>query len=304
MATLVLSTAGNVLGGPVGGAIGALIGQSIDQQLLGLPRRGPRLGELAVQSSSYGTQMPRVYGTMRVAGSVIWSTDLIEGEQTAGAKGQPDVSYSYSVSFAVALSARSAKSVKRIWADGKLLRGEAGDFKASTTFRFYEGSEDQAIDPLIGSTEGIANTPAYRGLALAVFENLQLADFGNRIPFLTFEVVADDQSPTVSSVLADVSGGLIQSDSDGKLVGFAAYGASVKDAIEPLVDCFGIELFDDGSQLRGPANSTPLSIAFPVYALTFVIVPLLAHAFLGEAVGWRTFAGAFVIIVGVAISVS
>ena len=51
-------------------------------------------------------------------------------------------------------------------------------------------------------------------------------------------------------------------------------------------------------------RSTPLSIAFPVYALTFVIVPLLAHAFLGEAVGWRTFAGAAVIIVGVAISVS
>ena len=30
----------------------------------------------------------------------------------------------------------------------------------------------------------------------------------------------------------------------------------------------------------------------------------VAHAFLGEAVGWRTFAGAAVIIVGVAISVS
>jgi undecaprenyl phosphate-alpha-L-ara4N flippase subunit ArnE len=50
-------------------------------------------------------------------------------------------------------------------------------------------------------------------------------------------------------------------------------------------------------------QSTPLSVAFPVYALTFVIVPILAHAFLGEAVGWRTFAGAAVIIAGVAISV-
>jgi undecaprenyl phosphate-alpha-L-ara4N flippase subunit ArnE len=51
-------------------------------------------------------------------------------------------------------------------------------------------------------------------------------------------------------------------------------------------------------------RSTPLGIAFPVYALTFVIVPLLAHVFLGETVGWRTLAGALVIIVGVAISVS
>lgn len=259
MATLVLSTVGNALGGPVGGAIGALIGQSIDQQVLGSPRRGPRVGDLAVQSSSYGTQIPRLYGTMRVAGSVIWSTDLIESEQTDGAKGQPDVTYSYSVSFAVALSSRAAKSIKRIWADGKLLRGEAGDFKVGTEFRFYPGSEDQAIDPLIGSIEGIANTPAYRGLAIAVFENLQLAEFGNRIPFLTFEVEADERPPSVGAVLGDASGGTIQSDAGQEVVGFAAYGSSIKSAVEPLVDCFGAELFDDGTVLHA-ASSLALAI--------------------------------------------
>ena len=94
MATLVLSTVGTALGGPAGGAIGAIIGQSFDQQLLSPVRRGPRLGDLRVQSSSYGTQIPRIYGSMRVAGSVIWATDLVEGEQTTGAKGQPDVVYS------------------------------------------------------------------------------------------------------------------------------------------------------------------------------------------------------------------
>ena len=106
----------------MGGAIGALIGQSIDRELLAPPRRGPRVGDLNVQTSSYGTQVPRVYGTMRVAGSVVWATDLVEREQSGGAKGQPDVSYSYTVSFAVALSSRRASSVKRIWADGNLLR--------------------------------------------------------------------------------------------------------------------------------------------------------------------------------------
>ncbi len=129
MATLVLSTVGNALGGPVGGAIGALIGQSFDQQLLAPASRGPRLGDLSVQSSSYGTQIPRIYGSMRVAGSVIWATDLVEGEQTSGAKGQPDVVYSYTVSLAVALSSRPVGAIGRIWADGKLLRGVEGDFK-------------------------------------------------------------------------------------------------------------------------------------------------------------------------------
>src|SRR5919205_2057083 len=106
MATLVLSTVGTILGGPIGGAIGSLVGQSIDQQVFSSPKRGPRLGDLAVQTSSYGTQIPRIYGSMRVAGSVIWATDLVESEQTSGAKGQPDVTYSYSVSLAVALSSR------------------------------------------------------------------------------------------------------------------------------------------------------------------------------------------------------
>ena len=255
MATLVFSTVGTALGGPIGGAIGALIGQSLDRQLLAPATRGPRLGDLNVQTSSYGTQVPRLYGSMRVAGSVIWATDLVESGQTSGAKGQPDVTYSYSVSFAVALSSRPVFAIKRIWADGKLLRGAEGDFKVSTTFRFYDGSEDQPIDPLIGSIEGIANTPAHRGLALAVFENLELAEFGNRIPFLTFEVVADDGPAALASLLADASCGAIDCASGDSVVGYAAYGASIRAAVEPLVSCFDVRLFDDGSQLRSPVDS-------------------------------------------------
>ena len=261
MATLVLSTVGTVLGGPVGGAIGALIGQSIDQELLAPVSRGPRLGDLSVQTSTYGTQIPRMYGSMRVAGSVIWATDLIENSQTTGAKGGPDVTYSYSVSLAVALSSRRLGKIGRIWADGKLLRGADGDFKVGTTFRFYDGGEDQPIDPLIGSIEGIANTPAYRGLAIAVFENLELADFGNHIPFLTFEAIADDAPPNVAAILVDASGGAIDCSPDRLLGGFAAYGSSIRSAIEPLVASFAIDLFDDGVQLRSPISSVPELLA-------------------------------------------
>lgn len=259
LATLVLSTVGNVLGGPVGGAIGALIGQSFDQQLLAPARRGPRLGDLTVQSSSYGTQIPRIYGTMRVAGSVIWSTDLVESSETGGAKGQRDVAFSYSVSMAVALSSRRMSAIKRIWADGKLLRGEQADFKVDTTFRFYSGDDDQPVDPLIASIEGVANAPAYRGCALAVFENLQLAEYGNRIPFLTFEVVADE-APAISDILADASDGTILADGDETVAGYAAYGSSIRAAVEPLVNCFDVQLFDDGSTLRAAIAGSPLRI--------------------------------------------
>lgn len=255
MATLVLSTVGTLLGGPVGGAIGSLLGQSIDQQLFGPgPREGPRLGDLSVQTSSYGTAIPRIFGTMRVAGSIVWSTDLQEDSETQGAKGQPEtVTYSYSASFAVALSSRRISNIGRIWADGKLVRTAEGEFTVSTGFRFYDGSENQPVDPLIATIEGIDLAPAYRGTALALFEHLQLAEFGNRIPFLTFEVEADPGAVPVSLVLADVSGGAIASSESSAVAGYAAHGGTIASAVEPLVETFGVSLFDDGTVLTSPA---------------------------------------------------
>ena len=46
----------------------------------------------------------------------------------------------------------------------------------------------------------------------------------------------------------------------------------------------------------------PLSIAYPVMALAFVIVPFGSAFFLGESLSARTVIGALLIVVGVAIS--
>ncbi len=94
MATLVLTAVGSALGGPIGGAIGAALGRQADSLLFApKARQGPRLKELEVQTSSYGTQIPAVLGTMRVAGTVIWATDLIERRtKSGGGKGRPSTS--------------------------------------------------------------------------------------------------------------------------------------------------------------------------------------------------------------------
>lgn len=249
-----LNAVGTALGGPIGGAIGGLIGQGIDRSLFGPgPRRGPRLNDLSVQTSSYGTQIPRVYGSMRVAGTIVWATELREASELVG----DTVVYTYSVSLAVALSSRPARDVGRIWADGKLLRGAAGDFKVRTDFRFYQGDEDQAADPLIASIEGIDSAPAYRGLALAVFENLQLSEFGGRIPALTFELIGDDGEASLGAIVNDVGGGAIACEAPDTIEGYAAYGGSRRSAIAPLVEHFGIPLLDDGERLTTP-NALPV----------------------------------------------
>jgi len=256
MATLVLSTVGTALGGPIGGLLGSLVGQAIDQQLLGGgPRKGPRLGDLSVQTSSYGTPIPRIYGTMRVAGTIVWATELKEESELQGdGKNQPEtVVYTYSTSFAVALSCRRAMQLKRIWADGKLIRGAAGDLKVPATFRFYQGTEGQAVDPLIAAEEGGGECPAYRGLALAVFEDFQLGEFGNRIPALTFELAADGSGGIgIGELLADASAGAIQSGDDRIVGGYAAHGEDMAAGLAPLIEAFAIELRDDGDALRSP----------------------------------------------------
>jgi hypothetical protein len=265
MATLVLTAVGTAVGGPIGGAIGAVIGQSVDGILFApKARQGPRLGELAVQTSSYGTPIPKLFGTMRVAGTVIWSTDLIERRSTSGGgKGRPSqVDYSYSASFAVALSARKVAEVRRIWADGKLLRGAGGDFKVKTRFRLYPGDEEQAVDPLIAAAEGSQGAPAFRGIAYAMFEELELAEFGNRIPSLTFELVADDGAVTIGAIAASLAPELKEGPGTPALLGYAASGGNVRAAIEEMAELADLSLRDDGAALElGGAAGEPAMLS-------------------------------------------
>lgn len=243
MATLVLTTVGGAIGGPVGAALGAIAGQAVDRRVLApRGRQGPRLSELKVQTSSYGTQIPKVFGRMRVAGCVIWATDLIEQRGTTrGGKGQGSVtSFSYAASFAVALSARAILGVERIWADGKLLRGAAGDWKVQTGFRLHRGDEAQGVDPLIAAAVGRGGAPAHRGIAYAVFEMLQLADFGNRISSLTFEVIADEAAVRVGDVARVLGdGALVGAGPDTLVHGYAASGDTVAGAVETLATLSG-----------------------------------------------------------------
>ncbi len=203
--------------------------------------------DLAVQTSTYGAQVPQLFGRVRVAGTVIWATDLIEAKKTQGnGKGRAaSETYSYSASFAVLLSARQIVRVERIWADGKLLRGAAGDLKVELgALRVHDGDPDQGVDPLIASAEG-ADAPAWRGSAYAVFEALQLGDYGNRIPSLSFEVVADEGPVALGGLIAALSG--VTAEGGPGLTGFAATGGSARAVAGALQAAFPMICRDEGS---------------------------------------------------------
>lgn len=69
------------------------------------------------------------------------------------------------------------------------------------TWRWYPGGEAQAVDPFIAARMGAANTPAYRGTAYVVFEELPLSSYGNRLTQLSFEVFRSLADPDTAEGL-------------------------------------------------------------------------------------------------------
>lgn len=260
MATLVLTTVGTLLGGPVGGALGALAGRSIDGAIFGGGKReGPRVRDLAVTTSSYGQPIARHHGRMRAAGTIIWATDLVEHKDKAGGKkGQPSVTtFSYTMSFAVALSSRPIAEVGRIWADGNLLRGAGGDLKVPGRLRIHRGGGDQLPDPLIAAAHG-GGCPAFRDCAYVVFEDLALGDFGNRIPALSFEVIADDRPIALADMVEPAGVEAPTQATLSPLAGFADEGGPLLATLATIDTLFPLACDAGGDRLTiDPVDTIP-----------------------------------------------
>jgi hypothetical protein len=213
MATMLLAAAGSAIGSAfggaflgfsaatIGGAIGSFAGSVIDSLIIGslAPDQrieGAKLDDLRLTSATEGAVIPRLYGTMRLGGNIIWATDFREEQfrqtQGGGKGGGPKVvteGYRYYASFAVALCEGPIGGVCRIWADGKPFD------VPGAVIRVHLGTESQMPDPFIEMKEGAGQAPAYRGVAYVVFEDLALESFGNRLPQLSFEVIRPSPDP-------------------------------------------------------------------------------------------------------------
>lgn len=195
MATLVLQAAGAFIGGvlgPVGvtlgTAAGALAGYMVDRALFGGAQHyeGPRLSAARPFSGEEGSPLPRLYGTVRTGGTLIWATRFEESSTTErqGGKGGPKMTtYSYFANAAFAICDGEIAGVRRIWADGQEVD------QSKVNIRVYRGTEDQSPDPLIEAKQGAGNAPAYRGTAYVVIDRMPIDDYGRRIPQLQFEVL-------------------------------------------------------------------------------------------------------------------
>ncbi len=243
MASIILGNIGSALGGSISGtAIGAnigklagsMVGGLLDQRIFGAGNNtvnssSYRLGNVNIQTSSYGHVIPIIYGLAKVAGNIIWATDIIEHKTTTthtqGRKWNKvhhhHTNYFYTISLAIAICEGPIANIDRIWADETIVVDNS-----VSTIRTYLGTEEQMPDPLIENIQGIGNAPAYRGLAYVVFENLNLTSFGNHLPNFSFEIrksTLDENSVEnkISSIVMIPGGGefvydtVIQSKANG-----------------------------------------------------------------------------------------
>lgn len=205
MAQLVISAAGAAvgfaLGGPTGAQIGWTVGSAVGASINRPKVQGPRLQDLKVGSSEYGTPIPRTYGSPRVPGQIWWASDKREVATTTsqGKGGGPEVTnYTYEVDLLIGLSDNAISAISRIWFNGKLiynilptadnatlLASENGTYW--TRLQVYAGNATQLPDATYEAAVGASNAIAYRGRGAVFIEGLQLGNSG-QLPNLTFEL--------------------------------------------------------------------------------------------------------------------
>jgi hypothetical protein len=182
-----------------GAAIGGALGSLLDPKEI---IEGPRLEDLKVQVSTYGIGVPRLYGTERLGGNVIWSTDKLEiaTDTEAGKGGGPiNRSYKYYVHMTLLLCETprdgSTVSILKFFQDGKLIWDVSSGISIESAlasaenpysaFVLFQGHNDQLPDPIEESwTGGPGTCSAYRGVVRIRMIAIECP--GGRVPQFSF----------------------------------------------------------------------------------------------------------------------
>lgn len=300
MATLALGGLGAAFAGSfgitalAGFQIGAAIGGYIDAANAVPDSVIGKLADLRIGSSSYGTRLPWAWGSVTLPGILTWTAVDANGnhlKETRSVKrvggkggGASQTTYTYSATFAIAILQASIflpdpslsvggtfahrnPVLKRVKADDIVIYDSSAVDNIITP-AWHDGDESQAVDSTIASLE--SDSPAYRGIGYFVLTDLQLADFGNRVPNFTVEIETD--AVTVGDILSDLfqSVGILPAEFDVSAATDAVTGfvmpsrGSVKDAINQLCLAYALDLVEvDGQIVAVPrGGSSVVTIPF------------------------------------------
>ncbi len=169
--------------------------------------RGPRLSDLSVQTSRYGEQVPRIFGRMRVAGTVIWSTDLKESSATSGGgKGQAEPDQLQLLRKLCRGAFVAADQWDRADLGGRQPAARsAGDMKSPVgALRIHDGSAGQAVDsPHRGGRWASTRRRPFAALPISCWRTFNWPISATASPRSPWKSWPDDGPVTVSSMATD-----------------------------------------------------------------------------------------------------
>lgn len=185
-------------------ALGLGIPGWLDKKFGPKETEGTRLEDLSVQTSTYGADIPRLYGTISMAGNILWLEggklkEVVKKNKKGGKGGAsttPTKTYTYFATFALGLCEGPIAGVRRIWCSDTLLYNADSDDletiiasnKNATGWKLYLGTDDQQPDSRYEADVGAGNAPAFRGLAYLVFYDFELTDYANTLQASQFKV--------------------------------------------------------------------------------------------------------------------
>lgn len=179
----------------------------------------PQPHETRLQFSSWGMAIPIQYGSGRMAGNIIYMSDITE-TITRSKHRQDGVRYyemvrTYTATFAIAFCEAPATGwVNRIWVNNKVFVDYNGDSvgivdpgiplyggltgnvaisisRSLGSFNIHMGYETQTHDSSIAAIIGAAETPAYRGICYITFVNFPIGEFSG-VPNIEIEILDSD----------------------------------------------------------------------------------------------------------------
>lgn len=185
---------------------------------------GPHIGDGSAQTSQEGQPIAWILGTAGwVQGNIVQKSERREVKKTDDGKGSGTEVNTFEAhqDFCIMIceSSETRESlmvgVLIVRVDGKIVYDMRPDknfgaenAKFLKNHTFYDGNEAQLPDPTMEAITGVGNTPAYRGVFTMIARDINLSQYGERIPTYEFVMIGQGESVTeeVTAYTAPVYG--------------------------------------------------------------------------------------------------
>ena len=209
---------GALWGFSIGSMVGGVAGQVFwpERADLNLPPP-PQPHETRLQFSSWGAAIPIQYASGRLAGNIIYMSDIVETIERSRHR-QDGVRYyemvrTYTATFAIAFCEGPVPGIARIWMNNKVIvdfRDPLGPYyptgsmelatanletaiaRSEVFFSFYFGIETQTANAAMVALLTEAETPTYRGICYIVLNDFPIGEFSG-VPNIEIEIGEIDE---------------------------------------------------------------------------------------------------------------